>query len=166
MSENGYSQMTTEKKDYTNYIMFLSNGTNVASLFAVFTFTVITLLMTQLPDPSLPFAQVILFFLAFIFDFLIFIIGWTTWLVVYFCEWVPPMTKPARAGTIAAHILYQLFSIVIILMFLLWNLVWLALAALLMWCVFLVLTFAFIYRPLTRFRETRAKLRGQQISKE
>jgi hypothetical protein len=153
--------MTAEKKDYTNYIMFLSNGVNVASLFAAFTFTVITLLMTQLPDPSLPFAQVILLFLAFIFDFLIFIIGWSTWLVLYFSMWVPPMTRPARAGTVAAHILYQLFSIVVILMFLLWDLEWLALAAFLMWCIFLGLTYVFIYRPLTRFRETRAKLRGQ-----
>ncbi|MHA2380124.1 MAG: hypothetical protein ACXADO_11015 [Candidatus Thorarchaeota archaeon] len=157
--------MTTEKKDYTNYIMYVSNNVHLGSLFAVFTFTVITLLITQLPDPSLFFAQVILFFLAFIFDFLLFMIGWSTWLVLYFCLWVPPMTKPLRGGTVAAHIVYQMFSIVIILMFLLWNLVFLALAAFLMWGVFLVLTYLFIYRPLTRFRETRARLRGQLISK-
>lgn len=153
--------MTIEKKNYSNYISFLISGVSIASLFAVFTFTVITLLVTQLPDPTLIIAQVILFVLALIFDLLLFIIGWSFWFVLYFCDRIPPMTKPARNATILAFTLYQMIGIVIILMFLLLNLTSLALAAFLMWLIFLVLSYVFQYRPLTRFQETRKKYRGQ-----
>ena len=153
--------MTTEKKDYSDYISYLSTSINLGALFAAFTLTVITLLVTQLPDPSLFFAQVTLLFLAFIFDLLLFILSWSVWFVLYFCERVPPMTRIAQIATIAAHSMYQMFGIVIILMFLLLDLTTLALAAFLMWFIFLILTYVFIYRPLTRFKETRAKFRGK-----
>ncbi|MFW9913155.1 MAG: hypothetical protein ACFFEU_11820 [Candidatus Thorarchaeota archaeon] len=152
--------MTIEKKDYSDYISFLTNGVNIISLFAVFTFTVITLLVTQLPNPSLLIAQVILFLLALIFELLLFYISWSYWYVLYFCERVPPMTTSARITTFLAFTMYQLLGIVIILMFLLLNLTSLALAALLIWVIFLVLTYVLVYRPLTRFRETRKKFRG------
>ncbi len=152
--------MTTEKQDYSDYISYLSTSINLGALFAAFTLTIITLLVTQLPDPSLFFAQVTLLLLAFIFDILLFVLSWSVWFVLYFCERIPPMTRIARIATIGAFCMYQMFGIVIILMFLLLELTTLALAALLMWFVFLILTFAFIYRPLTRFKETRAKVRG------
>jgi hypothetical protein len=149
-----------EKKDYSDYISFLVNGVNIASLFAVFTFTVITLLVTQLPDPSLFIAQVILFFLALIFELLLLIIGWSFWYILYFCEYVPPMTGTAKFASLFAFAMYQMFGIVIVLMFLLLNLAPLAFAAFLMWLIFLVLVYVFNYRPLTRFKETRKKFRG------
>ncbi len=152
--------MTIEKKDYSDYVSFLINGVYVVSLFTVFTFTVITLLVTQLPDPSLAMAQVILFILALIFDIFLFYISWSFWYVLYFCDRVPPMTRSARITTFLAFATYQMLGIVIILMFLLLDLTSLALAALLMWFIFLVLTYAFVYRPLTRFKETRKKYRG------
>ena len=95
--------MTVEKEDYSDYISYLSTSINLGALFAAFTLTVITLLVTQLPDPSLFFAQVTLFFLAFIFDLLLFLLSWSVWFVIYFCERVPPMTRIARIATIAAH---------------------------------------------------------------
>jgi hypothetical protein len=153
--------LTGEKEDYSDYISFLINGVNVASLFTVFTFTVITLLVTQLPDPSLFIAQVILFFLALIFDLLLFIISWSFWYILYFCERVPPMTRTARIATLFAFAMYQMFGIVIILMFLLLNLTSLAYAAFFMWLIFLVLIYIFNYRPLTRFKETRKKFLGK-----
>ena len=152
--------MTTEKEDYSDYISYLSTSINLGALFAAFTLTVITLLVTQLPDPSLFFAQVTLFFLALIFDLLLFILSWSGWFVLYFCERVPPMTRIARIATLLAFTMYQLLGIVIILMFLLLDLILLASAAFLMWIIFLVLTLVFIYRPLTRFKETRKKFRG------
>ncbi|MFW9810452.1 MAG: hypothetical protein ACFFE6_13825 [Candidatus Thorarchaeota archaeon] len=152
--------MTTEKKDYSDYISFLINGVNIASLFSVFTFTVITLLVTQLPDPSLFIAQVILFFLALIFELLLFIISWSFWYILYFCEYVPPMTGTAKLATLFAFAMYQMFGIVIIMMFLLLNLESLAFAAFLMWLIFIILIYFFNYRPLTRFKETRKMYRG------
>jgi hypothetical protein len=155
--------MSTVQRDYSNYLGFLSNLTRVASLLAGFTFTVITLLIALLPVDLIAvslLAQVTLLFLAFLFNLLIFLAAYGSWYMLYFCRWVAPMTGEARALTLLAFLSFSIFGIAILLMFLLLNLVNLFVAALLIWVSFVILTLVFILRPVLRFRETRARVRG------
>ena len=155
--------MQTPEKNYSNYLGFLSNLTRIGSLLAGFTFTVFTLLIALLPPNFIAenlLAQITMFFLAFLFNFLVFLAAWGSWYMLYFCEWVAPMTRESLIVTLLSFASYCFFGIAILLMFLLLNLVVLFIAATVMWVIFVVLIMVFIYRPLRKFQETRDRVRG------
>ena len=155
--------MPTPQKNYSNYLGFLSNLTRVGSLLAGFTFTVFTLLIALLPPNFIAgnlLAQITMLFLAFLFNLLVFLVAWGSWYMIYFCEWVAPMTRESLIMTLLSFMSFTIFGIAILLMFLLLNLVVLFIAATVMWVIFVVLIIVFIYRPLRKFQETRDRVRG------
>ena len=158
--------MTTDEKDYSDYIQHMSSFNSVASVFAGFTFTILTLLLTQLPDPSSIMSQLTLFFLGVLFNLLAFLVGWNTINNIYFCRNVPPLTKRLAIFNWLSVLSYSLLGVSIVLMFLLWNLIYLALALAVVWALFIIATYIFTYRPLLEFRKTRAKILGRVEKKE
>jgi len=113
--------VTTNEKDYSDYIKHLSNLNSVGSLLAGFTFTTITLLITRLPDPSSIMSQLVLFFIAALFYLFLFLVGWNTNTLIYFCRNVPPKTKQLSTFNLLTVLSYLLLELTVILMFLLWE---------------------------------------------
>ena len=158
--------MTTNEKDYSDYIKYLSNAVSVFSFSAGFTLTTITLLITLLPDPSRIMSQLTLFFLVVLFDLLIFFLGYNVILVIYFCRNVPPSTKRLATITTLGTTVLQLGSIGIVLMFLLCDLIYLALASGVVWALVVTATYIFTVKPLKEYRKTRAYMLGKVEKKE
>jgi len=160
--------VTTDEEDYSDYIKHMSNLSSVGSLLAGFTFTTITILITRLPDPSSIMSQLVLFFMAVLFFLFIFLVGWNANTIIYFCRNVPPKTKQLSIFTLLTLVSYILLGVTVILMFLLWNLIYLALASGIVWALLIILFFIFILKPfLTNpFPETRARILGKVEKKE
>jgi len=158
--------VTTDEEDYSDYIKYLSNVVSIFSFFAGFTLTTITLLITLLPDPSSIMSQLTLFFLAVLFDLSLFFMGCNVILVIYFCRNVPPLTKRLATITTLGTTVLQLGGIGIVLMFLLFDLIYLALASGVVWTLVVTATFIFTYKPLKEYRKTRAYMLGRVEKKE
>jgi len=160
--------VTTNEKDYSDYIKHLSNLNSVGSLLAGFTFTTITLLITRLPDPSSIMSQLVLFFIAVLFFLFIFLVGWNANTIIYFCRNVPPKTKQLSIFNLLTVMSYILLGVTVILMFLLWNLIYLALASGIVWALFIISFYIFVWKPFITnpFPETRAKVLGKVEKKE
>jgi len=158
--------VTTNEKDYSDYIKYLSNAVSVFSFFAGFTLTTITLLITLLPDPSSIMSQLTFLFLAVLFDLLIFSMGFIVNLVIYFCRNVPPLTKRLATITTLVVTVTQFGGIGIVLMFLLCDLIYLALASGVVYASVVIATYIFTVKPLKEYRKTRAYMLGRVEKKE
>jgi hypothetical protein len=160
--------MTTDEEDYSDYIKHMSNLSSVGSLLAGFTFTTLTLLITRLPDPSSIMSQLVLFFIAVLFYLFIFLVGWNANTIIYFCRNVPPKTKQLSLFNLLTLVSYVLLGVTVILMFLLWNLIYLALASGIVWALFIISFYIFVWKPFITnpFPEARAKFLGKVEKKE
>ena len=153
-------------KDYSNYIEHKSNIVNVSALFAGFTFTIITLLLTQLPPDFLQnnfFVQITLFFLTILFEIWSLLIGWTISDIINFCKHVPydgPEYKHSYNLDILLWLGSALFGVPILLMYLIWGLIILALAAAISWVIYIILSTAIILRLSLKSVEIRKKRFG------
>lgn len=154
--------MSTNEKDYSAYIAYQSSGMQVYSLFVAFTFTVITLLLTLLPDPHQMLPQVTLFFISILFDIFLFL-TFSGFLNLSKCaDHVPPIDEKEQRRSVTTNFMY-LFSLVLwgvamTLMFLLWNLTILALASGVVYVLFVILILAYVYRPIAQhWNELRSK---------
>jgi len=142
--------VSTKEEDYSSWLAFESLVVQVEALLCGFTFTAITLLVTLLPDPSGFLSQVTLCFLAFIFYLFEFLLFYALYYLSYCVKTVPPEWKKRRERRflIGPFLLsFTSFGIAIVLMFLLWNLTYLALASGLMYALFTALTAIFIWKP-------------------
>jgi hypothetical protein len=160
--------MTTDEEDYSDYIKHMSNLSSVGSLLAGFTFTTLTILITRLPDPSSIMSQLVLFFIAVLFYLFIFLVGWNANTIIYFCKKVPPKTKQLSTFNLLTLVSYVLLGVTVILMFLLWNLIYLALASGIVWALFIISFYIFVWKPFITnpFPESRAKVLGKVEKKE
>jgi len=94
--------MSTAEEDYSDYIQHLSNMGNMYTFLSGFMFTAITVLLTQLPDPTIFMAQIALFFMASLLDVFILYMGDSYMKVVYLCKRVPPYSgKPSPANILS-----------------------------------------------------------------
>lgn len=117
-----------------------------------FIFTSITILLTQLPDPHSISSKLVLLFLASLLDLTQFAGGWLITEDILYCKKVPPATRQ-----IANRLLFLIFimsSFSVVLMFLLWNLIYLSLAAAIVWALFIIAFFIFIWKPFLEYRKT------------
>jgi hypothetical protein len=158
--------VTTDEKDYSDYIKHMSSFSSVVSVFAGFTFTVLTLLITLLPDPSSIKAQVTFFFLAVLFDLLIFLVAWNSINNVYLCRNVPPRTKQLAIFNWLSLLSFDLSGLAVILVFLLSDLIYLTLASGVVWVLFIIAIYLFTWKPLKEYRKTRAHVLGRVEKKE
>jgi hypothetical protein len=147
--------------DYSDYLKYMSNTSGITALFAGFDFTVITLLLTRLPDPTSVPAQITLYAMAVLFLVLIYLVGWTGQLLCYVCRRVPPMTPRLQATAFLVFGVHLSVCVPVFLMFFLWHLTVLAFVTFLTWIAFAIASYFHIWRPLTRFKQTRNYFLGR-----
>ena len=143
--------MTESKEDYSIHIEIFSNIQQILSVFAGFVVTIMTLLVTLLPNPSDTWAQITLFILNLTFDLLVFVLGWNIFGLRRFSK----LPQGAHLGSVRAgniqdalcQLAFCLFGITISLMFLLINLPYLALTSGIMWLVMVVTSWFVMWKP-------------------
>lgn len=140
--------MSIGEKDYSDYINHLSNMGNMYSFLSGFMLTVITVLITQFPDPSSTMAQIVLFFMAVVLDIFAFYMGSFYQRVLYFCKNVPSYSGRKSLFNILSD-----SSIILglggttVLLFLLWNLIYLALAQTIAWILTSIAAYKSTFKP-------------------
>jgi hypothetical protein len=139
----------------------MSTISGITALFAGFDFTVITLLLTRLPDPRSVPAQITLYAMAVLFLVLIFLVAWSGMMLMYLCRRVPPMTPQLLGFSVVAFGVHLSVCVPVFLMFFLWQLMVLASVTLLTWMAFAITSYVYLWRPLTRFKQTRNYLLGR-----
>ncbi len=137
---------------------YLSRILGSASLMAGFLFTVLTLLLTQLPNPNTIQSQVILLFFNVLFLFSIYLVGYGSYLMTYFCKKVPPMTPTIQASYYLSLLFFSVTASSPTWLFFLWNLTYLTIASFIIWIIFTVTVLNYIYRPLRNYKESRARI--------
>lgn len=143
--------LSKNKEDYSDYISYASNVLIILSLFSGFTFASITIIVTQLPDPGQILIQVTLFFLAVILNLFLFLAFYFLACILHCVENVPPETKlPPHLRFVHSllPISFALWGLAVVMMFLFWNLVYLALASFIMLVVFIIWNGYAIARPM------------------
>jgi len=140
-------------EDYSNWIQYMSNVTHALSLFSGFTFTSITILLTLLPDPSQISSQITLFLLSILLDFFLFLMGWQTVLVIYYCKNIPPLTTRLHLSSRLWFLSFGLLCMAVTTMFLLWNLTYLALASGIALVLVTIIFYRFAWKPYMKFRK-------------
>lgn len=141
---------------YSDFLTQLSGLTSELSLFCGFTLTVITILVTNLPDPSVLLAQISLLFLTIMLNLLQFLLGWVMTMRTIFCRYLP--LKSIRYSNIFNPLLFLclcLWGLSVVLIYLLWNLTYLAVASAIVWIFFLSIAHVFFWR---QFREHYGKI--------
>jgi drug/metabolite transporter (DMT)-like permease len=145
--------LSTDKKDYSDYIKHLSNLIGHLSLFSGFMFTAYTILITRLPDPSGIIAQLTLYILSLFLNIFLFLISQFNVMVITSCRNVPPLTKrTAMTNSLFSISIFVAMFIVTSLMSLLWNLIYLALVQTVQWILFAEAIRRFILKPFVQYR--------------
>lgn len=160
--------MADEEKEYSRYLKDLSKSRmTILSLVTGFTFTTITLLLNQLTGQDSLLAQLALVFLTIIFNLFLFLLQWQMVILIgaYYLRnppsryvWELSVFNILMIGT------FSLWGISLVLIFLLRNLVYVALLSVVMWTLFSVFTAVAINGMLKRLgwspREELKKLRA------
>jgi len=139
--------MPSTEDDYSTYLAYNTWVYQIVALFSGFTFTAITILLTLLPDPSQIHSQVILFFLASIFDLFQFDLFYGVYYLGYCVRKAPPEARGRRTLMLLMLLSFSLWGLAIVLMFFLWNLMYLALASGTLYASFTILAYIFIWKP-------------------
>ena len=118
-----------EVVDYAPYMTIQSSFVQIYTLLCGFMLTVLILLITMLPDPTLPFAQITLFILAIFLTVYGLNLDSVIQILVRCVKVAPPLPqKYLSYWRIIDYITGYGVETAIVLIFLVWNLVYLALA--------------------------------------
>ena len=142
----------SDETHYTDFLTQLSGLTSELSLFCGFTLTIITLLVTRLPDPSILLAQISLLFLTILLNLLTFLLGWVMTMRTVFCRYLP--LKKIKYSNVFNPLLFislSLWGVSVILIYLLWNLTYLAIASAIIEAFFISVAFILFWK---QFRES------------
>lgn len=121
--------LSESEKDYSDYLQVTANTLNLLVLLSGFTFTGITILLSQFPVLVSLTVQLILFFLASLFFLFMFLLGWFNTMLIRLCRNLPPVTREIASFNRLTILSYMLLQLAVVLMFLIWNLVYLSLAS-------------------------------------
>jgi len=146
--------VSKNEKNYSDYIQYASSSASVLSLLSGFTFTAFTILLAQLPEPSSIISQFTLFFLAALFYVFIILLAWVHVVqMIRYCKNVPPPSRGLNTFNYLSVLSYIGLEFSIVLMLLIWNLVYLALATGIMWAISAIL-FISGTKPFLEYRKT------------
>jgi O-antigen/teichoic acid export membrane protein len=132
-------------KSYSDYAQNLSNVMNGMFFFAGFTFTVVAILLTFLPNPKALQSQLTLLFLTVIFYLTVFIASFFMIEVTHYVE-KPQLGERGRTINALVFLTFLLIGLTFPLLFLLWDLTSLAAVSGLIWLVFGVSIFLFVFK--------------------
>ena len=123
--------MSEDEPNYAAYISYHTMASNTYSLFMGFTFTSIVVLLTWLPDPTQLRIQVVLFSLALVFHILGFLLFVVEAVLAYCVRIAPTLPKGYRGRLITrlSDFVWYALTGITVLMFVIWNLVFLAIAS-------------------------------------
>jgi len=142
-----------EDSDYSDYIKHLSNMGSMYAFLSGFMFTAMTLIITRLSDPSIIMAQIVLFFMGVMLNVFIYYMGAFYTNVLVLCKNRPPYSGAKSLFNIVSDVSIMIgLGGSIILLFLLWGLVYLALAQTAAWIAFAVLVFKTYFEPFYKKR--------------
>ncbi len=130
--------MSEDKKPYTEYFSHNSVIVQVRSLFCGFLFTSITILLTLLQDKG-TLAQATLLFLTLIFYFSLYTLLDNLEMAFHYIENIPPLTLKTRPFFNLLMIFY-LFGTSTVLMFVLFDLPYLAAISGVVWATIVILS--------------------------
>lgn len=153
--------MTSNNDDSSGYVSSISNLIHGSYFVAGFTFTVITLLLTQLKDSTSIFSQVILFLLDILLNLSIFLAAWYSTHLSTAFPYAPPNTKGLYAASILTFVIALLTTFITTLLFLLFGLVYLGLASFVLWIALNFAAYLFIMKPAQLF-DNEMKKREQK----
>jgi hypothetical protein len=145
--------LSIDEKNYSDYIQHLSNVMSIMALTSGFLFTAYTILITALPDPSSITAQSTLLVVSIYLSICTYCLATFAEGSIACCRNTPPLTR-----NLAATNLLFLFAgttsmaTAIILMSLLWNLTYLAIAQSIQWALYAMAIYLFIIRHNERAR--------------
>ena len=160
------SEPEPEEELYTYLLNLSRTRASVLTFLAGFTFTVISIFLNQLPDPTSSLSQITLFLLTLLFEFFLFLTAWQMTIII---SCAPPRIVAAAYGRVFRRevatfsmlmfIGLSLLGMSVMLMFLLWNLIYLAIASSIVWIVVLITSYSIIRKniKLTRARYEQAK---------
>jgi hypothetical protein len=133
--------MSSTDADYSAYISYHAMASNTFSLFMGFTFTAIVLLLTRIPDPSQIRIQTVLFFLVLLFQVLGYLLFEEEAVIAYCVKIAPQLPRDYRAGIVHhfSNFVWYMLTGIIALMFIVWDLVYLAIFAAIIGISFIIL---------------------------
>lgn len=138
--------ISENEKDYSDYFQVTTNTMNILVLLSGFTFTAITILLSQYPVLGSLTLQFILFFLASLLFFFMFLMAWFGGALMRLCKSRPPVTREVVGLNRLIILGYALLQLAVVLMFLVWNLTYLSLASGVVLAMFVILEIRGIYR--------------------
>lgn len=150
--------MTKDKSTFSDYFEHNSVIVQVLSLFCGFLFTSITILLTWLQNRSELFAQAAILFLTILFFCLsLYVLLDNLEMRFHYIEEIPPLTLKVRPFFNLLLIFY-LFGAATVLMFLLFDLLYLSLVSGLIWTAIVTLSLSttvkrFYRQSITRYWE-------------
>jgi hypothetical protein len=144
--------MVEEERDYSDYLQHTSNSINTLNLFSGFTLTIITLLLATYPNPKSLLAQITLFFLGSLLSVFYIVGAEVSSANLFFCRNVPPLTRRIRIVNSLSQASQIMWGTTIILLFLLYELTYLAVAASILYTITVTLAYLLVLRPLMRRR--------------
>ena len=138
--------------DYSQYTRHLSTMTSASALNAGFIFTILTLLLTQLPYALLytVLAQIVLIFLYTLFMILIYVIVSLIMMSSFLTRPFPARSKKTWSINVLWSGSISVTGVIPILLFLLWNLNFLVYAALIIWICFFLISIVSFWKPSLR----------------
>ena len=107
----------------------MTNTVNILALLSGFTFTAIAILLSLYPVLDSLTVQFVLFFLAFLLFLFMFLMSWYASNLMRFARNRPPVTRQIASFNHLTMLSYHLIQLAVVLMFLVWNLTYLALAS-------------------------------------
>ena len=160
------SEPELEEEFYTYLLNLSSVRANVLSFLSGFTFTVITIFLNQLPDLTSVISQITLLFLTLLFEFFIFLSGWQMTIIIrcaptriVYAAYGRVFRREVATFSMLMFIGFILWGSSVMLMFLLWNLLYLALASCIVWIFLIVTTYRIIRKNI---KHTRARIERLQ----
>ena len=144
----------SEEKDYSAYMNYHSSILQTFSLLSGFTFTAITIILAVFPDPSQIRTQIILFVLEVLLDIFLLYVVQENFLLANCVRIGPPLPNAWKKSWVSVYfelIGWTLLSVSVVLMFFLWNLIYLAIASVVVTTLFIVYAYLTVAKPFDEF---------------
>jgi hypothetical protein len=153
MSSETEMKMQKSEKDYSTYITWMHNQKNTYAFICGFTFTTITLLIINLPNPNSIISQLIMLFLTIVFDILLYLILLMGVESLQFCMKIPPWDKSLKICNTLSVVGFVLWGFTVPLIFLLWELIPLAVVSIIIWIILMTISQFTIVKKFKQYRK-------------
>ncbi len=144
--------MSEHEKDFSSYMSWMQGQKNLYTFISGFTFTTLTLLIINLPNPNAIREQLIMLFLTIVFDLLLFLISLIGVESLQFCKDIPPYKKSLDLCNNLSNIVFVLWGFSIPLIYLLWNMIYLAILSTTIWIILMIISNFTIKKPFEKYR--------------